>query len=408
MRSAFVSFPPIFYLAMPGIVYLAWLYQIVLPATAILLSLTLPIVAFRTFNWLAKPTAASPQAVLLWATMVLMCAVTFVGLISPEEHWRAAYVDRMIVLMLVYPWCLLVIAEDARKLYENSIPTYVCLWFFLVACVALGTYHSYSQFGGLYLYFRNWAIDSTFNYQVLGDMVAVVSLLLLARIPGNWKFPFFLLCMAAIALCYSRSAVICFAAAALVIQSADRKTRVLFFMTYAIVTGIYFLTFFGTQTEASIGQSWLATLSDRMYQVLQGTDASLQGRQEITSETAQVIERAWLFGKPFYELDGTLGEGAYVHNITSYLLTYGAPVFLLLLTAIFLSFRSAFRRARHSPLYLGIAAVLVFAILSVAFFRSHVWHILWFALALVMSLNTSQKGHSIGFPVRRATKKPIV
>jgi hypothetical protein len=398
----FAILPPLFYLMMPGIVYVAWLYQIVLPATTILLCLTIPIVAMRTFTWLAKPTAASPQTVLLWSTMLLMSAVILGSLLAPERHWPAAYIDRQIVLMLVYPFCLLVITKDARNVYEESVWIYASVWLFLVACVALGTYQSYLHFGRIYLYFRNWELDSTFNYQILGDMVAVVSLLVLARVPRHLKFLFFLVSMAAIALCYSRSAALCFAAAALVIQGADRRSRVLFFVMFAIATAFLF-TFLGATTDTLIDQSLLATIADRIDQVIQGTDQSLLGRQEIASEFWQTIERAWLFGEPFYELNGSFGEGGYVHNIGSYLLTYGAPAFLLLLTAIFFVVRNVLCRTQHGQLHLGVAAVLVFSLLSVAFFRSHVWHMLWFALALAASLDTSQKRRGLSSPVRGTT-----
>lgn len=404
--GVFTSLPPVFYLVMPGLVYVAWLYQIELPATAILLSLTLPVVVMRTFIWLAKPSVDSSQTVLLWSTIFLMSAVTLIGMFSVEKYWRPEYANRMIVLMLVYPAIALLIAKDAKKLYESSLWIYGCAWLFLIACVALGTYQSYSQFGLLYIYFRNWELDSTFNYQVMGDMVAVVSLLVLARVPRYWKVPFFFLSMAAVALCFSRSAALCFAAAALVILFAGNKGRDLLFTMAVAVLG-FMITFSGIPNATSLGQSPFAALTNRINQVTQGVDQSLLGRQEIASEFAQIFERDWLFGELFYELNGSFGEGGYLHNIISYLLTYGAPTFILLLAAIFLAGHSALRRISHSPIYLGIGAVLLFSVLSAALFRSHVWHILWFALALVASLNTSYTRKGIGSSARRGTQKMI-
>lgn len=372
----------LYFLISPSLSYLAWTLEYTLEFTLFFTLIIFPVISSSVMRFFIQPKTASLTRFVSWITLFLFGASALLHSTFPPLHWSDSYFIRIITLTLIYPIFMMTLTSDVSEHQRDSLLLYRLAWIILIGTATFGVIQAHHETGNYFLLFRNWETDSTFNYQFFGDMLAIVSLMLLPNIK-RFKVIFFIISVISIFFSYSRSAILCFLISAVILFVVNNEiSRVRKFGVAVALAVVILLT---TMVAASLNIEGLEIAFNRLGFIFGAEDASAVGRREISLQVLENIGDKWLYGQFLYELEGP-GEGGYVHNILSYLLSYGVIPFTLLIAVIVMSVISSLKNSIVSGFEAGVAGVLIFSVLSVFFFRSHVWYQLWFALGLAGSV----------------------
>lgn len=257
-------------------------------------------------------------------------------------------------------------AQPPSRVYLLSLAVYV-------VAVVLGVWANYQETGLTVIKFVNYLTGERFNYLHLSDTFALVAILLLTRLRGS-PFPYFLmftLSVAVLVATFSRTSLLLFMLVFALQVLSSRTLRVIGVAVVSVLTGLAVL-FFSSLQQSENYQRVSSLLSSPE------TDSSFVGRSDIAASrladlrdhlwTGQYMAEWWAYGE----------RGGYLHNLLSYLDSYGALTFALLLLLLL----RVTLETRRSPA--EVRMTFLYALMAVLFSRSYVWPYLWLAVGLVV------------------------
>jgi hypothetical protein len=285
--------------------------------------------------------------------------------------------------------------DQARKLVSIKFVLWT-MFLALAAPVLYGVVTSMVRYGVVILLFKNYETGQGFNYQALGDILALWSLLLMGAYRRAPRIQLLVYMVASVLLffSFSRMSFYLFLAWGGVylwfsIMGHRNVVRAVVGVAVSILAfGVLVLVLQANQ--ATIGAS---PLLNRMISIVLnlGADTSFQGRATLLSEGWAVLQHDWLLGRYMSEWWQTGLLGGYIHNWLSFLAAYGiVPFAFFVLLAVAL-----LRRARlllsggSGPLPL---VILLFCLSAIVIARSYVWSPIWFAFGFVATYTCEAVG----------------
>lgn len=311
-------------------------------------------------------------SLLLWVSCIQLLSYFDAGLLVPD------YYIQTIGTTLVGSWAAFL---AGRHLARASLVVKGLTWLIPLFTLGVGVTLGYLYYGQLFFAFLTPEGDQKANYLILGDSLAVSSIILMGELLKTKRKNFPMLfsawsvSMIALFLSFSRTSFV-FGALSLTLLWFRNFTQALAFALFAslLVIGIAWISLIDTNANALLSHFQIA--SSRITALVTGEDASLQERLILAKHTWDYLAKFWLLGRFLYEVTDGEGAGMYVHNWLSFWISYGLGPFLVSLTLYALLFRNALKRRDIT----GVG-LLLFAALAMAFSRSHVWPFFWFIVA---------------------------
>jgi len=380
----FATIITIAYFIAPSLTYFTFSLGVSFPYALVFTSLGIFLVFFRIYLWSSGKLPTGVLGALTWLTLFFISMRAAVGYWEVYAYDPEGYI-KTLPLAVVYPF-IMFLGGEAAALNLDRFCRSLWLGFLILAVTVLwGTYLGFINSGYFYVNFVNYQTDTRFNYQTLGDALAIVALMLLSPgqrglfVLGAFATGFLLL------LTYSRTSLLAFlgvwAVRGVLSWKLPTRFRLDHLLRAGMVASLVFLFLFFYVWF--LGQEFGQVALSRYQSLVSLEDESVNTRIQLFSEFTKLVEKYGLLGRFMYEVQEG-GRGMYVHSVLSYWLEYGVLVFLLVLTILGLSFFKVVK-SRHpaSPLALNL---LVFVVLSVLFSRSYVWPYLWFALGFASAL----------------------
>lgn len=250
--------------------------------------------------------------------------------------------------------------------------------FALCAAIIGGIRIGAERYGEVALRFYDSATGLQFDYFSLTDPLALLGVLLLARLRNRPALA--LLAFAGIGallfLGYSRTSLAMYVAGAALV--AIRASSGAFWRglgaAIILVVGVALVNLPAANLDV------INTSVQRMGILVTDLDEdnSLIQREELQAEALGDLGRYWLLGQYAAEVIER-GGGTYAHNWTSYWISYG--LFPLLASLVLIGY--GLRRA-YLARDVGAFVLLLVAAGSIALSRAYVWPYVWFALSLAV------------------------
>ena len=316
---------------------------------------------------------------LTWVSFIQLVSYLDVGSSYPEEY------QRTLGTTLVGAWAAAVAGYSLANL---SLRYKLTVWVAQALTVWVGSYLGWKHLGQVFFLFYDpdnaHLTDFKTNYLLVGDMLAIASVIVLGELISLHKrgfspLGFYWLSLWTLFLAFSRSSLV-FGGTALTLfwlLGAWRLFRFLLAALIGIVSLAYLSLASGMQ---AVLVERVAVASGRIVALVEGTDASYSERLELLRGASEYLGRHWVLGKFLYEVTDGPGLGSYVHNWISFWLQFGVGPFALSIALIMYLFTKAVRAKADVEI-----ALLVFAVLSLIFARAYVWIYYWFIMAYVLA-----------------------
>lgn len=356
-------------LSLPAVQYLQFLGYIYIPQIiyiyylGILFSLTCLIMGkIKSFTRLA------------WISLLLITLLSIQQLVwlpSFTEEMAGSVFWQVFILTSVIPISILFVSmfSDVENIkIETLIPSYAL---YLIA-IGLGVFKNYNSTGLTVIQFYNYDSMTAFNYLVLSDCFAILSILIFQKLlPFPTKSIILgLVSLLFLALSFSRTSFLLFSL--IFIINIVKKKPIRRYGYALSIIGVISAYFLMNLINESVNFQRLTSVF-----VDSSSDASLIGRKEFAQNQLSSIGQHIYLGRYISEWWENGERGGYIHNILSYLDSYGIFTFSAFITVIFLGLFK-WRRLPDSIRY--VSAYLILAIL---FTRSYIWPYIWIAIGLM-------------------------
>ncbi len=363
--------------------------------------LLVPVLAIRLWLLVTKKYPfPDKRYALLWVLLLLVTIIqiawapTLLSQIGANAYLLmvAFSVGAYVFLLGAEPLAFQVAAsgEWSRFIWNGILVIYAGL----ILMIVYGVARYFFNFHQLLFLFVLYNPKRIYNYQVLSDTFAIISLLMMARYGATGLFQRLVIYgISALFLffSYSRASVAAFLIAGgllIVIQSwkHNRQRKILFGIAFG---GALFLSImaigFGALSKNAENTGFLSLIVQRFFSMNTFRNPSFQGRLQYWNQSLPLLKSYWLMGRFMYEVV-LFKRGAYIHNWMSFWLAYGILPFLLSLVLLFWTFVTALKQCFSNPWAPLACVLLLFNIIMIAIARPYIWVYFWFALAFPMAL----------------------
>lgn len=247
-----------------------------------------------------------------------------------------------------------------------------------VLAAVVGVITNFQETGLTVIKFVDYSSGVKFNYLNLADSCAILFIVLLNRLKSR-PAPYlisFTLGVATLLSTFSRTSLMIFILVALLQIVRMRTLRHWGLLLIGLWAGVI-LAFFSAIQESE-NYSRVSSLLNSPE-----TDTSFVGRADISAERfAKLADHLWL-GQYMAEWWDSGTRGGYIHNVLSYLDSYGVVAFLVLCVTLV---SVLFQAQRQPP---ERREVFWYALLAVLFARSYIWPYIWLAVGMGVGLSPS-------------------
>ncbi len=267
----------------------------------------------------------------------------------------------------------------------------VIIYVGFILMIAYGVARHFFNFHQLVFLFVLHNPKRIYNYQVLSDTFAIISLLMMARYGATGLFQrlaIYGISALFLFLAYSRSSVAAFLLAGgilAVIQTwrSGRRQKMLFGFAAgaALLSGVVVIIVLAKDAE----DAGLSLLVQRFFSISTFRTSSFQERFQYWNQSLPLLKDYWLKGRFLYEAV-LFEKGAYIHNWMSFWLAYGILPFLLSLGLLFWALTTAFVQRFSNPWAPLTCGLLLYNLIMIVTARPYIWVYFWFTLALSMAL----------------------
>ncbi|RKO65483.1 O-antigen ligase family protein [Desulfofundulus salinus] len=312
-----------------------------------------------------------------------------------EEFWKNAAQTFLLALLM---WLIgLTIGsrfEDIQKL--PSVRSLLWLVFIMLSgVILLGVWMAQKKYGIFVFFFKNTETGQVFNYLVMGDLIAICSLLLMGsyQIVPLVQFLIYLLASSFLFLSFSRTSFFLFILWGMVhiwYSLKDIKARFLCIM-FLMVLVLSLLIIFIVLGDAINTFKSVKAVERMMSIIVQPlSDTSLQGRLMLLREGVDYLRHNWLLGQYMAEWWKTGELGGYIHNWLSFIVAYGIGPFILFTFLIILLLVKGYNIMKKKMMVTPIV-LLLFASSAIIIARSYVWPFIWFIMGLLVNYKKGEK-----------------
>lgn len=316
-----------------------------------------------------KPTISGGLLALL-ALNALIIAYQLVWFPTIAGIGMADYFMTAFAFTAVIPFIFLWgTAISNLKFWNENVLSFALLFQF--SAVVVGSFLNFRENSLTTIKFMDTIQGKSYNYLALSDTIAITSLMLLPLIERRVKYTVVVIATAAILTAsYSRTSLLLYLVAILLLAIFDKTKRAVNYQI--LLVGSLVLTYLFPKIESSQNLIRASSLF-----VDTSSDASFSGRIEFQQRQLDSMYNHLIVGEYLSEIQSGSSVGGYIHNILSYVDSYGIVIFLWLVSIIGFSFYYA----RSSPPRL---VLLCYCALALAFSRSYLWPYIWFALAVAL------------------------
>jgi len=395
-----------------GLLYLyllipLWSYLIFLGAlpkirlTLVFAVLIIPILALRVWLLVTKKRPLPDKryallwVLLLWITVLQIAwALNTLSQIGVNE-----YLSGIAFTVGAYIFVLgaetLAIQLSAHDEWHHIV--WLGLTFIYVALIAMILYGITRYFftkNQLLFLFTLHHPKRVYNYQVLADTLAILSLLMLARYGASGllrRFAIYGVSALFLFFAYSRASVAAFLITGgllILLQSwkdlQQRKKLLRITLGGALLFGIGMAGLSALSKNVENAGS-LSLLMQRFFSTNTFHNSSFQVRIHLWDQSLPFLKSYWFRGRFMYEVV-IFEKGAYAHNWLSFWLAYGVLPFLLSLTLLFGAFITAIKQCSVREWTPLACSLLLYNILMIVAARPYIWVYFWLTLALSIAL----------------------
>ena len=396
------------YLLMPMWGYLIFLQLVPsVPLSVVFAGLVALVLGLRGVMWLKwRWRLPSRRYALLW---LLLIWITLLQLFwGPKTIFQAApgmYLMTVALTIGAYLFLLgcEVFAFHIAKgtAWADWIWRGVALVFaLLLLTVAAGVALSMIKYHQILFYFVRNRPRAVYNYQLLSDTLAVVSLMVMARYGAGRllrSLGIYVITAGALFFAYSRASLLVYllvggVLAMLLVWSDTRQRRWLFWGAAAGL-GLGLLGFFFARARLGAGGAFNTVLT-RYFSPQSFWVDFWNVRLRLWNQSIPFLRSYWLWGRFMYEAI-VFKAGDYIHNWVSFWLAYGIIPFALSLYLLLVTLVATVRGMRSQP-WGRLAFVLVlYNVLMIILARAYVWRFFWLTLALPIALLAFSTSHDV-------------
>ena len=322
----------------------------------------------------------------------------------------------MVTSTVVYSWFLFIAGEALGLMLQSQhidfLKWFKVLYILVVATIIFGIFLGYTLYGQIFFLTYNPQNRGSYHYQIIGDSLAILGIFMLGyntkSNSSSLLLSFYIFTSVVTLFSKSRGSFFGFVLAGLsmflVISRTKRKitlkrivrTMVILTTLVAVIVflGLSFSSFEEIMSEINnLAEPTIA----RITMLLQGEDESAQQRLEQFRFGTKWIRENWFYGYLMVEIKD-LGKGNYIHNILSYLVSYGIGPFLLLIWILLKVglkvYHEAIHRGRDEKALAGLG-IYVFILFQILFVRSYVWSYLWLGIGFLTSVPSGGKASNL-------------
>ena len=270
----------------------------------------------------------------------------------------------------------------------------VVIYAVFILMIAYGVARYFFNYHQLVFLFVLYNPKRIYNYQVLSDTFAIISLLVMARYGATGLFQrlaIYSISALFLFFSYSRASVAAFLVAGgllIVIQSwkHNRQRKMLFGATLGgVLLLIAMVIGFEALSMDAENTGFLSLVIQRFFSMNTFRNSSFQGRFQYWNQSLPLLKDYWLKGRFLYEAV-LFEKGAYIHNWMSFWLAYGILPFLLSLVLSLWTFVTSLKQCFSNPWAPLACGLLIYNLIMIVTARPYIWVYFWFTLALPMAL----------------------
>lgn len=343
------------------------------PILGFLTALLLPLIWLRL---MAAWRRTLPLTGLNLTGMVLLAFTSLLAIVAVLTSPAVAAVSNSLLpRTITSAWVLWLGAEALQRLTPKAWwrVVGVCVLGLGIAIFA-GVRIGIQETGDVALRFYQSDTQTSFDYFSLTDPLAVLGILMLARV-RRYALPSILIFVVVgglLFLGYSRTSLGMFVAGAALTAVFSPASAV----WRSVLVAVIAVLGLSLTNLSDTNLAWLNTSAERMGIAITNLDEdnSFIERQQLNQELNDDLAQHWLTGMYAAEVTERV-QGAYAHNWLSYWVSYGIVPFVTSLALMLLAAIHAFRRRDPAAFVLAVVAIL-----SAVLTRAYVWPYIWFAL----------------------------
>ena len=396
------------YLLMPVWGYLIFLQLVsTAPLSVVFAGMAFVLLVFRVYGRLKwRWRLPSRNYALLW---LLLGWITLLQLFwGPKTMFQAApgmylmTVALTIGAYLFLPGCEVFAFHVAKgTAWADWIWRGVALVFaLLLLTVAAGVALSMIKYHQVLFYFVRNRPRSVYNYQLLSDTLAVISLMVMARYGMGRllrSLGIYVVTAGALFFAYSRASLLVYllvgGALTMLLVWSDARQRRWLFWGAAAGLGLGLLGFFFARTGLGAGGAF-STVLTRYFSPQSFWVDFWNVRLRLWNQSIPFLRSYWLWGRFMYEAI-VFKAGDYIHNWVSFWLAYGIMPFMLSLYLLLVTLAAAIRGMRTQPWARLALALILYNVLMITLARAYVWRFFWLTLAVSIALLAFSTNHDV-------------
>jgi len=403
------------YLLMPVWGYLMFLQLAPFaPLSVVFGSVMIVVLIFRVYAWLRwRWRLPSRNYALLWGLLIWITLLELFW--GPRTISQAAPGMYLMTVALTIGAYFFLIGSEVfafhvvnQTTWANWIWRGVALIFvILFMTVVVGVIKSRMENGQLLFYFLRYHPRAVYNYQLLSDTIAVISLMVMARYGAKgllWSLGIYVITAVALFFSYSRASLLVYLIAGgvfvLLLSWFDPRQRKLLFKLAFVGLGLGLLGFFFARTWLG-NEGSFNVIIERYFSSESFWVDFFGARAKLWNQSIPFLKDYWLSGRFMYEAI-VFHAGDYIHNWMSFWLAYGIIPFVLSLYLLLATLVAAVRAIRTQP-WAPLATVLVlYNLIMIVLARAYVWRFFWLTLAVSIALLAFSTSH----PANEKTRLP--